>query len=171
MNRSLLLAFLAGCTLAGPALPQSDPALADTRARLAGQLKAGARAKLPLGKNEAQVFWPLYDEYRADAAWVGDRAAELFEDFVAAYPTMDDEQAGNLLRQWLELQHQQLDVKQRWVERFLEKVPARTVARFFQIENQYEAAVRAELAKGIPLIKVELPNDYLDPLRNPLDAN
>ena len=42
--------------------------------------------------------------------------------------------------------------------------------RFFQLENQFETLVQSEIAKGVPLVKVTPPNDFLDPLRNPLDA-
>ena len=156
--------------LALPARAQTDPVIAETRARLAARLEAAVRSKLPLGKNEAAVFWPLYAEYRADAAGAGDRAAELLEDFIEAYPTLDDEQAAALLADWLSVQQQQLDLRHRWVDRFLDRLPARTVMRFFQIENQFDTALRGQLATGIPLAKVEVPNDFLDPLRNPLDA-
>lgn len=156
--------------LALPALAQTDPVIEQNRVRLAARFEAAVRSKLPLGQNEAVVFWPLYAEYRADAAWVGDRAAELLEDFIVAYPTLDDETAAALLADWLSVQQQQLDLRRRWVDRFLDKLPARTVMRFFQIENQWDTALRAQLASGIPLVKVEVPNDFLDPLRNPLDA-
>ena len=156
--------------LALPALAQTDPVIAETRARLAARLEAAVRSKLPLGQNQAAAFWPLYAEYRADAASTGDRAAELLEDFIVAYPTLDDETAAVLLTDWLTVQQQQLDLRHRWVDRFLDDLPARTVMRFFQIENQFDTALRAQLAQGIPLAKVEVPNNFLDPLRNPLDA-
>ena len=156
--------------LAAPARAQTDPVIAQNRARLATQLEAAVRSKLPLSQNEARVFWPLYAEYRADAASAGDRAFELLEGFIAAYSTLDDEHAATLLADWLSVQQQQLDVRRSWVDRFLDQLPARTVMRFFQIENQFDTALRAELAKGIPLVKVEVPNDFLDPLRNPLDT-
>jgi len=149
---------------------QTDSSIAQTHARLRSSFEAKVKAKLPLSKNEEQTFWPLFREYRDDTAWVGERAAELFEDFVEAYPTMDDARAASLLRDWMTVQQQRLDVRSRWVDRFLAALPARTVTRFFQLENQFDTLVQAELAKGIPLVKVTPPNDFLDPVRNPLDA-
>jgi hypothetical protein len=165
-----LAALLATLVMPGLVLAQADSSIAQTHARLRSSFEAKVKAKLPLSKNEAQVFWPLFREYRDDTAWVGERAAELFEDFVEAYPTLDDARAAGLLRDWMALQQQRLDVRSRWVDRFLGVLPARTVTRFFQLENQFDTLVQAELAKGIPLVKVTPPNDFLDPLRNPLDA-
>ena len=152
-----------------PVAAQTDASMAQTHGRLRASFEAKVKSKLPLSKNEEQVFWPLFREYRDETAWVGDRAAELFEDFVESYPTMDDAKAASLLRDWMTLQQQRLDVRSRWADRFLAALPARTVTRFFQLENQFDTLVQAELAKGIPLVKVTPPNDFLDPLRNPLD--
>jgi hypothetical protein len=165
---SLFLLVL-GSGLPAPLAAQTDPVIAETRQRLSADLERMVRAKLPLSANEARAFWPLFREYRQDTAWVGERAAELFEDFVEAYPAMTDEQAASLLKDWLSVQQAYLDTKHGWVDRFLERLPAKTVARFFQLENQFETLVRSEIAKGVPLIKVRAPNDFLDPPRNPLD--
>jgi hypothetical protein len=169
-HRKLALAALAGALAGAPLAAQTDSSMAQTHERLRSSFEAKVKAKLPLSKNEAQVFWPLFREYRDETAWVGERAAELFEDFVEAYPTLDDARAAGLLRDWMTVQQQRLDVRSRWVDRFLAVLPARTVTRFFQLENQFDTLVQAELAKGIPLVKVTPPNDFLDPLRNPLDA-
>src|SRR4029453_2052187 len=165
-----VLGLLLTLPLCWPVAAQTDSSIAQTRARLRGSFEGKVRAKLPLSKNEAQVFWPLFREYREDTAWVGERAAELFEDFVASYATLDDAKASQLLRDWMSVQQQRLDVRTRWVDRFLAALPAKTVTRFFQLENQFDTLVQAELAKGIPLVKVTPQNDFLDPLRNPLDA-
>ncbi len=155
---------------AAPVAAQTDSSIAQTGGRLRGIFEQKVRSKLPLSENEAQVFWPLFREYRDETAFVGERAAELLEDFVASYQTMDDQQASSLMRDWMSVQQQRLDVRSRWVDRFLAVLPARTVTRFFQLENQFDTLVQAEVAKGIPLVKVTPPNDFLDPLRNPLDA-
>jgi hypothetical protein len=149
---------------------QVDASIASTRARLRSSFEAKVKAKLPLSQNEAQVFWPLFREYREDTAWVGERANELFQDFVDSYPTMDDAKASQLLRDWVNVQQQRLDVRTRWVDRFLAALPAKTVTRFFQLENQFDTLVQSEIAKGVPLVKVTPPSDFLDPLRNPLDV-
>jgi hypothetical protein len=164
-----LFLLVHAAALPPPVAAQTDPVVAQTRARLSADLEQTVRAKLPLSANEARAFWPLFREYREDTAWVGERAAELFEDFVEAYPAMTDEQAESLLKDWLSVQQASLDTKHSWVDRFLERLPAKTVARFFQLENQFETLVRSEIAKGVPLIKVRAPNDFLDPERNPLD--
>ncbi len=171
-RRGLRLSVVAFLALIVPLpLPaQTDSSIAQTRERLRGMFEQKVRAKLPLSQNEAQVFWPLFREYREDTAWVGERAAELFEDFVESYSTLDDSRAAALLRDWMALQQQRLDVRTRWVDRFLAALPAKTVTRFFQLENQFDTLVQAELAKGIPLVRVTPANDFLEPLRNPLDA-
>jgi len=165
-----LLPFCILLAAVQPSLAQTDSSIAQTRSRLRGIFEQKVRTGLPLSKNEAQIFWPIFREYREETAWVGERAAELFEEFVESYPTLDDTTAAALLRDWMTVQQQRLDVRTRWADRFLAALPAKTVTRFFQLENQFDTLVQAELAKGIPLVQVTPPNDFLEPLRNPLDA-
>ena len=40
-----------------------------------------------------------------------------------------------------------------YVEKFESKLPSKTVARYFQLENKFEAIVEFELARRIPLVQ------------------
>ena len=144
------VAPIVALALAVPALAQTDPVIAENRARLATQLEAAVRSKLPLSQNEARVFWPLYAEYRADAASASDRAFELLEGFIAAYSTLDDARAATLLTDWLSVQQQQLDVRRSWMDRFLDQLPARTVMRFFQMRTSSTPRCAPSSPRGFP---------------------
>ena len=45
-----------------------------------------------------------------------------------------------------------IGLKKRYVEKFEAKLPSKTVARYFQLENKFEAIVAADLARQIPLV-------------------
>jgi hypothetical protein len=168
MNRRLVAFAILSAALvrAAPLAAQTDSSIAQTRGRLRGIFEQKVRSKLPLSQNEAQVFWPLFREYREETAW-GRARRRLFEDFVESYPTLDDAQAASLLRDWMTVQAAAGRTKPLGGS-LSGRVARQDRDRFFQLENQFDTLVQGELAKGIPLVKVtpqRLPRPPAEPLR------
>ena len=51
------------------------------------------------------------------------------------------------------LEKAEADLKAQWVPRFREILPAKKVARFFQLENKMDAVIEYDLATSIPLVE------------------
>jgi hypothetical protein len=124
-----------------------------TRAAIQVRRQALVTAAMDLDGKEAEAFWPLYRDYRNEMAKVGDRLVRLINDYADAYDTITDEQAGKMLDEYLSIQRATNEVKAAWVPRFRQIMPARKVARFFQVDNKLDAVVNSQLAAGIPLVK------------------
>ena len=56
-----------------------------------------------------------------------------------------------MLDKALKVDESRLRVRREHMERMAKAIPPRKVARFYQIDNKLDAAVRADLAKQIPL--------------------
>jgi hypothetical protein len=105
-----------------------------------------------LTPSEGQIFWPLYDEYRAAQHKLGDRRVRLITDFAANQSTMSEEQAAKLMKDALAIEKKRISIKEDYLSKMSKVLSARTVARFFQIDNKLDVVVDAGLAARIPLI-------------------
>jgi len=127
-------------------------AIADLR-QAAGQDRRDIMKKnMLLTNSEGTSFWPLYDEYRAKQGEVGDRKVKLITDFLAKRDAMSEDDAAKLTKELFEIQHDAIDVKEKYVSKMAKVLSARTVARFAQIDQKLDAVRDIVLAARIPLI-------------------
>jgi hypothetical protein len=108
---------------------------------------------MDLDEKEARAFWPLYREYRLAMGKVGDRLVNVITTYAENYPDISDEMASKLLNEYLAIEKARTSVKSKYVPRFRKILPARKVARFFQVDNKLDAAINAELAEQVPLVR------------------
>jgi hypothetical protein len=137
---------------AATASPQTvKDSLEASRQAMESQRRILVSGALPLTDAEANAFWPLYDAYEKERRPLDERANKLLADFLAGAATMTDAQAKALVEEELNLEEDRLKVRRTYFGRMAKAIPGRKVARFFQIDNKLDTAVRADLAKQIPL--------------------
>ena len=157
--KRFVIAMLFAITLvagAGPSWAQEHSHTAEleiTRADIQADRKALVAANVTLSEEQAAAFWPLYREYRVEMDKVGDGVIGLITNYADNYNTLDDEQAADLVKQFLNLQKKAGEVRKKYVSRFSKIVPGKTLMRFYQIENKLDTIVMAAVAEEIPLAK------------------
>ena len=102
---------------------------------------------------QAKVFWPLYRQYREEMQTVGDRLVNLIENYGQNYESLTDEQAAQMMKEYLKMQKDSNAIKEKYMPRFNKILPAKTVMRFYQIENKMDTIVMLAVASQIPLAK------------------
>ena len=110
-------------------------------------------ATLELREQEAAVFWPLYEEYQNAQRPVHDRSLRLIADYLREYETLTDEQAKIMLREVLNIEREQLRLKEIYVKKFSAVLSPKKVARYFQLENKIQSVIDYDLAKKIPVVR------------------
>jgi hypothetical protein len=145
------VASLAG----GVAVAQDKPPdLMDVlREKVRADKKLVVATALDLTEGEAKSFWPVYNAYQSDMIGHYDRVFKLLGDYAAAYQTMTDEIATQLLGEFLALETSHIALLNAYVPKFRRVLPPRKVARLYQVENKVRAIVNYELARDIPLLK------------------
>jgi hypothetical protein len=128
------------------------PGIKLLRAEVGQNRRDVVAASMLLTKSEGDIFWPLYDQYRAEQHELGDRRVRLITDFIANRDTMSEEQAATLTRDALAIEKKKTSIKEDYVSKMSKVLTARTVARFFQIDNKLDTVVDVQLAARIPLI-------------------
>jgi hypothetical protein len=102
---------------------------------------------------EAVDFWPVYEQYEQSFDTLNDQRLALVRKYLAMYETLTDEQARQPAAESLSLEEKKTALKRKYFEEFAEVITARKAARFFQIENQINAAIDLRVAAALPLIK------------------
>jgi hypothetical protein len=103
--------------------------------------------------DEAAEFWPLYTEYNAALIQLLDTRLVMLKEYVDSHEKLTNEQATALVGKVLDWEVKRTELKRTWFKKFSEVVPATKAAKFFQIENQINAALDLLLMDAIPLIK------------------
>jgi hypothetical protein len=129
-----------------------EPAIAELRQEVGLDRRDIVKANMLLTQSEGTTFWPLYDQYRDARNTLGDRKVRLITDFAAARDSMSEEEAQRLTKEFLAIEKQKLAIKVSYVAKMSKVLSARTVARFFQIDQKLDAAVDLALAARVPLM-------------------
>ena len=115
--------------------------------------KADIVAKtMELDADQAAAFWPLYKQYETEWKILGDEQLKIITDYAENYEALTDAQAKDLITRAIALEGKEHALKERYLARFLEALPAKVVARFFQVDNRINTLVDLELSGEIPLV-------------------
>jgi len=141
-------------TVAGPAW--SEDRQPGNMQALRDKLQAGQKAfvtqNLVLTESEAKAFWPLYDSYQKELGKLRDRMIELIETYANNADSMSDVEANKLVEEYLDIEGDRVDVRKAYLPKFRKILPAKKVARFYQIESKIFAIINHEAAAKIPLV-------------------
>jgi hypothetical protein len=168
-NRPLLTPAAAAFAVLLSALPAlaQDPVSSEARSLEKGQAhsdieltrkvieterQAIVANAIELTDAEGKAFWPLYRRYENDRAKLRDRLAELVMTYADAYPNVSTEEADRMTKAVLDIQADEIELKQDYLDDFQKVLSNVKAARFYQLENKLDAAVSMELAKSVPLI-------------------
>lgn len=158
----LIVGFVAGIllTLSASTLAQSssvvseDQRLADARALLQAGRAEIIREEILFTTAEAEAFWPAYENYVSDVNAIRDRHVELLIQYLDAYydGKVSEKFASKLVDDYLAIRSDILKVQKKHLRKFRRVLPARKVARFYQLENKMNVEMEAQLAYVIPLV-------------------
>jgi hypothetical protein len=144
---------VAGLALVTPAMPQSTPpsqkqldfaALKANRKALIGQAMA-------LSPQEAQGFWPLYEQYESKMDALEMRHANEVRAFAKAFQNLTDADAKAKLDEVMAIAQERLDTQKEFIPKFRGVISQIKTTRFFQIDNKLHALVQCDIAQMVPL--------------------
>ena len=108
---------------------------------------------MQLADEQKEAFWSLCDEYQAGLRPLHERTVILIEDYAKNFYSLTDDQAKSMLDEALDIDGDRVALKKAFVKNARGKLPAKTVARYIQLENKFEAVVAYEMARQIPLVR------------------
>jgi hypothetical protein len=125
------------------------------REKIKADKKLLVAANMELTESEAKAFWPVYEQYQKDLTAINRRIVKLIESYAADYRanTMTDEKAKKLTADYVAIEKAEARLQESYVPKLIKVLPPKKVARYLQIENKIRAAIKYELAGGIPLVQ------------------
>jgi hypothetical protein len=115
------------------------------------QRKAMVGGNMNLTEQEAQSFWPLYNEYEKQMDQIDERHVKMINDYAKNYETLTDDQAKAKLDETLTIAQARLDAQKKYVPKFRAILSQIKATRFFQIDNKTHALVQCAVAQIVPL--------------------
>ena len=138
-------------------LPAVLSAQADEEEVVRSMLQTGKKAiiadNMQFSEAESQAFWPLYNEFQQAKTKLNEKTIKLINEYLLNYDSLTDDKAGAIIRDLMAIEKDRVDLKSSYLPKFSKILPAKKVARYYQIENKIEAIVKYELAKEVPLVK------------------
>ena len=154
-----IVTVLMAAVMAFPASALTQDKPSDNMQILREKVKADKKllvaANMELTESEAKGFWPVYEDYQKDLTAINQRIVKLIESYAADYRanTLTDEKAKKLVDELVAIEQAEAGLKASYVPKLSKVLPQKKVARYLQIENKIRAAVKYELASGVPLVQ------------------
>lgn len=157
MKKAAFVAFMALLSLSLFPFALFAQTQADEEELVKSLLQTGKKAiivdNMGFTEDESKAFWPVYDEFQQLKQKLNERTIKVLKDYIDGYETMTNEKAEALLKEYVTIEKERADLKSAFLPKFTKVLPAKKVARYYQIENKVEAIVKYELAKEVPLVK------------------
>jgi hypothetical protein len=126
-----------------------------TRSVLQTEKKAAIAEVMQLSDTEADLFWPLYNEFNKLLYEVGDREVKIIMEYAKNYDNMTNEKADELWTSYIQVQTDYVKLHKKYYKKFKKILPAGKVAKYFQAENKINTMIDAQLAIEIPMIEIK----------------
>jgi hypothetical protein len=175
MNKRFCLAALValGTAQGAWAGPQAQPAkpasaAAESKAKNAADadklvdlLRTDVRAQkadivaktMNLDATQAAAFWPVYKQYETERQTLGDERLGIIQDLAEHYDSLNDTNAKGLVMRFQALEEKQVALHKKYADEFLKVLPAKSAARFLQVDRRLNMLIDLELSSAIPLVK------------------
>jgi hypothetical protein len=137
-------------------VPGALPAETSTEINVAGifaEKKAAIKEFIPLTEKQSAFFWPLYDKYEKKEMKIFTRRAAHIQEYMQEYKNLSDEKAKWMMNDFLQIETDALELKRALVKKFSQKLPSKTVFRFFVFEELLEAGFFSQIAEKLPEIE------------------
>lgn len=95
-------------------------------------------ARLQLSPEEAQQFWPVYNEYQKRKNKIIEERKNTSRHFIQDFKTLTDNEIEELTDKYIQLFNQETELLLEYYGKFKEILPIRKVMRVYQVENQYK---------------------------------
>ena len=94
--------------------------------------------RLELTAKEAQVFWPLYNEYNSKMEKLRKTKRSDFEELKNKSENITDKELETFINEVFASKQKELDLQKEYYEKYAKVLPVKKVAMLYQAENQFK---------------------------------
>ena len=133
----------------------SDQDIDLLRKDLRSKKKQLVAANLKLTDAQATRFWPVYDQYIAEQTKIHDEKYAVIKEFATNWGSITDAQALDLTKRAMSVDERVTQLRIKYVPNFLNVLPGKQVATFFQIDRRLQMMVDLQLMSQLPLVQAQ----------------
>jgi hypothetical protein len=103
-------------------------------------------------EDEDKAFWPIYRDYNAEMAALGEERVALIAEYARAYSQLTDEAAQSITARALDLEKRRSATLERCVTRVRTALSPKIALKFLQVEHQLLLIVDLQISASLPLV-------------------
>lgn len=134
---SFLIIFMLNAQLWGQAI--------DRKEQLESQKVAFITKQLNLNVEEAQKFWPVYNEFQSKKAEINKSRREILKKLVAENPELSDEELTQLSDSFVKLHLDEAKLAKTYHEKFKTVLPIKKVVAYYKSEQRFKRFLLKEV--------------------------
>jgi len=107
---------------------------------------------MELDAAQAATFWPVYEQLEKERKRLADERLAIIKDYAEHHQSLSDDKAAELLERALDNDAALIALDRKYMNQFLKVLPAKTVARFYQVDRRINLLLDLEVSGQIPLV-------------------
>ena len=147
-------AALALLAVAGAARAQGNPYLEALRSEVAAQKTEIMQQAMMLTDEQADVFWPIYNEFVAEQREVGELRMEMAQRYFDNQMSLTPEIADEIIRGFFAYEAKKAELLHTYFGKVSAALDAVVAARFIQSERHIQMLIDIQIANEVPLIGI-----------------
>ena len=144
------LSFIFFISLSSFAQYGGGPKFQEKKEKIKALKVAFLTEKLSLTPDEAQVFWPVYNEYEAKKEAEQNAFRDKYILHKINFHEMSDEEAEEVIDAHIIHMQRMLDIEKTYNVKFKEALPVKKVLMLFKAENEFKKILLERIGGGNP---------------------
>jgi hypothetical protein len=123
------------------------------RKDLRSQRKQLVAANMNLTGDEAEKFWPVYEQYVGDLVQINNAKYDLIKQYAQNSGALSADQADSSVKKWLGVDQSVTELRLKYFPNFRKVLSAQKTALFYQVDRRVQLMIDLQLASQLPLIE------------------
>jgi hypothetical protein len=145
------VAFL---VVAGAARAQGNPYLEALRSEVAAQKTEIMQQAMMLTDEQADVFWPIYNDFMAEQREIGELRMAMAQRYFDNQMSMTPEIADEIIKGFFAYEAKKAELLHTYYGKVSAALDAVVAARFIQSERHIRMLIDIQIANEVPLIGI-----------------
>jgi hypothetical protein len=151
--KKVIIAALLVVATAVPAFASTNDLVELMRSDLRTQKRAIITQAMKMAETTSNKFWPVYTEFETELGKINDQRVQMIKDYAAAYNSMTDKTAKDLISRGFKLQEGRTSLLKKYVNKMSKATDVKTAARWAQVEHAVDSAIDLQIASELPLLQ------------------
>jgi len=135
------------------ARPISDEDIQMLRKDIRAQRKDLIAVNMRLMPDEAEKFWPVYEQYISELVATNNKKYALIKQYVQTDGVFTDAEAEEAVGQWVALDESVAALRRKYIPVFRKVLSPKNEAMFYQLDRRVQLMIDLQLMALIPMVE------------------